>query len=131
MTKLCLHGVLAGKQAPLSTVKAGTEQFVDCILKILRAVENANRFADSAGLLLTNIVILSRIGGPSVELRRSSTLLYCSIYPPQARTVMPLVACATAARRDAIVQSALVKNEASPFNLMANMPATISGTRCP
>jgi len=51
MTKLFLHGVLAGEQAQLSTVKAGTQQFVDRILKILRAVENANRFADGAGLL--------------------------------------------------------------------------------
>jgi hypothetical protein len=51
MTKLFLHGVLAGKQAQLGTVKAGTEQFVDCILKILRAFENANCFADDAGLL--------------------------------------------------------------------------------
>ena len=51
LTKLFLHGVLAGKEAQLGTVKAGTEQFVDCILKILRAVENANRFADGARLL--------------------------------------------------------------------------------
>jgi hypothetical protein len=32
-----------------------------------------------------------------------------SIYSPQARTVTPLVACATAARRDAAVQSTLVE----------------------
>jgi hypothetical protein len=105
--------VLAGKQAQLGTVKAGTEQFVDCILKILRAVENANRFADSAGLLFDQVCDSLPNWWPSVELRRSSTLLYCSIYPPQARTVTPLVACATAARRDAVVQSALVETRLS------------------
>ena len=52
VTELCLHGVLAGEQAQLGAMKSGAEQRVDRRLKVLRAVENANSFADCAGLLL-------------------------------------------------------------------------------
>jgi hypothetical protein len=50
MTKLFLDGVLAGEQAQLGPVEAGTQELVDCILQILGVAEDANRFARRSGL---------------------------------------------------------------------------------
>jgi len=46
MAELFLHSVFAREWAQLGAMKSRTEQVVDCVLKLLSAAENADRFAD-------------------------------------------------------------------------------------
>ena len=50
-TKLFIHRLFTGEQTQIGPVEAGTQEFVDCRLKIIRAPKDADCFANCVWLL--------------------------------------------------------------------------------
>jgi hypothetical protein len=99
VTKLFLHGLLAGEQAQLGAMKAGAEQLVDCMLKLLGAVENANCFADGAGLLFNRHCDFSRDPKRSLVRPNVSTRMRRLMPGPGATLFLCLSSISTSYKR--------------------------------